>query len=175
MVKRAALNKQSCVASHSQLLYRACKPANNVFFCRDRAILCLVSRPVTVWKARNSCPSIRTAEERNRLAERGHPVCVCTFRRGCDNTMECRAENVITPSSKEIACIHNNSSGLKGTKLSQLLSQIKNGTYYWLGRLKLLCTGVLDLEPANVILKKERDSAIIYAIRDRFFPLRQSE
>ena len=52
--------------------------------------------------------------------------------------------------------------GSKDTKLSQLFARIKNGTYYWLCRLKLLCMGVLDFEPANTILEKESKSAIIY-------------
>jgi hypothetical protein len=122
--KRVAPNRginKGRVASHDleqNLInnYRTGKPANNVFFGRDSAILCLISWPVTVWKARNSRTLVRIAEESNRLAERGHPVGVCFLRRGCDNTMESRTKNVITPSRKEITCVHDNSPGLKGTQ-----------------------------------------------------------
>ena len=152
------------MTSHANLInclhICTCKPANNVFFRRDRAMLCLVSWPVTVRKARDVRTPVGVAEESNRLAERGHPLCL---RRGCDNTMECRTKNVITPSSKEITCIHDYSSGLKDTMLSQLFARMRNETYYWLCRLKLLCMGVLNLEPTNIVLKKKGKSAIIYA------------
>ena len=155
------------MTSHANLInclpICTCKPANNVFFRRDRAILCLVSWPVTVRKAGDVRTPVRVAEESNRLAERGHPLCVCTLRRGCDNTMECRTKNVITPSSEEITCIHDDSSGLKDTMLSQLFARMQNETYYRLCRLKLLCMGVLNLEPTNIVLKKEGKSAIVYA------------
>jgi hypothetical protein len=99
------------------MLYCTCKPANNVLFCRDRIILCLISRPLTCRKARNPLTPIRTAEKGNRLAERGHPVLFrSTLRsRGCNDTVERRTKDVIAPSSKEISRVHDNSSGLKET------------------------------------------------------------
>src|SRR5258707_12770360 len=47
-------------------------------------------------------------------------------------------------------------------RLSWVLHRMRNETHYWLCRLKILCMWVLDLEPTNVILKKEGDGAIIY-------------
>lgn len=101
------------------MLYCTCKPANNVFFCRDRVIFRLIPRPLTVREARNPRTPIRTAEKCNRLAERGHPVHVrSTLRsRGCNDTVERRTKYVIAPSRKEIARVHDNSSGLNETSL----------------------------------------------------------
>ena len=54
---------------------------------------------------------------------------------------------------------------------------MKKDTYYRLCRLKLLCVGVLNFEPTNVILKNEAKSAKVYARRVNVypFPLRRSE
>ncbi len=76
--------------------------------------------------------------------------------------MERRTKNIITPSSKEITCIYDDSSGLKETVLSQRFARMKNNTYYRFCRLKMLCVGVLNLEPTDIILEEEGESAIIY-------------
>ena len=50
-------------------------------------------------------------------------------------------------------------------------------TYYRPCRLEVLCVGVLNFEPTNIILKNEGESAIIYPRRVNVysFPLRHSE
>jgi hypothetical protein len=54
---------------------------------------------------------------------------------------------------------------------------MKKDTYYRLCRLKMLCVGVLNFEPTNIILEDEGESAVIYARRVNVysFPLRRSE
>lgn len=94
------IKQRACVAAHlpfaayhvktnQQSAVRICKSANNIFFCSDRGILCLVAWLVATREACDFCATIRIAEECNRLAMRSHPVCVRALRRRCDDPMEC--------------------------------------------------------------------------------------
>lgn len=47
----------------------------------------------------------------------------------------------------------------------RLLKRRTNETYYWPGRLKMPCVWIFNLEPTNIILKKECECAIICARR----------
>ena len=54
---------------------------------------------------------------------------------------------------------------------------MKKDPYYRPCRLKMLCVGVLNFEPTNIILKNEGESAIIYPRRVNIYSLllRRSE
>ena len=66
---------------------------------------------------------------------------------------------------------------LEDTRLSQPFVRMKKDTYYRFCRLKMPCVGVLNFEPANIILKNKGESAIIYPRRVNVcsFPLRHAE
>ena len=64
----------------------------------------------------------------------------------------------------------------KNARLSWTFTQMKNETCYRLCRLKVLCVWVLYLEPTNIILKEESESAIVYpGPRHYYFPLSRLE
>ena len=86
---------------------------NNIVLGRYWRVLGVASGDKTRRKTRYFRALVGVTEERNRLPPGGNAFRLADCLRGRrDHSMECRAEDVVTPAREEITSVHNN-----GTRL----------------------------------------------------------